>query len=106
MGLVASNIIGSKRHPLNGLTWRVKLCIFREKVVATFRTPSVRKVVTGFLKERNMPSADVIVTNARIFTSNTSNPWAQAVAVKGSRIVYVGSKEGAESFKGPATRLI
>src|SRR5215216_2774032 len=53
-----------------------------------------------------MPSADVIVTNARIFTSNTSNPWAQAVAVKGSRIVYVGSKEGAESFKGPATRLI
>jgi predicted amidohydrolase YtcJ len=38
-----------------------------------------------------MPSADVIIRNARIFTSDESNPHAEAVAVKGNRSVYVGT---------------
>ena len=53
-----------------------------------------------------MPSADVIITNAKIFTSDESNPHAQAVAVKGNRIVYVGTDEGAHSFKDASTRVI
>jgi predicted amidohydrolase YtcJ len=53
-----------------------------------------------------MSSADIIITNARVFTSDESNPQAQAVAVKGNHIVYVGTTEGAESFKGQSTRLI
>ena len=38
-----------------------------------------------------MPSADVIIRNARIFTSDESNPPAEAVAIIGNRIVYVGT---------------
>jgi predicted amidohydrolase YtcJ len=53
-----------------------------------------------------MPSADVIITNARIFTSDESNPRAEAVAVRGNRIVYVGSNEGVESLKAQSTRVI
>jgi predicted amidohydrolase YtcJ len=53
-----------------------------------------------------MPSADVIIINARVFTSDEFNPRAQAVAVKGNRIVYVGTNEGAESFKTKSTRVI
>lgn len=53
-----------------------------------------------------MSSADVIITNAKIFTSDESNPHAEAVAVKGNRIIYVGTNEGAESFKTRSTRLI
>lgn len=53
-----------------------------------------------------MPPADVIVTNAKIFTSDASNPRAEAVAVRGNRIVYVGTNDGAQSFKGKSTRLI
>jgi predicted amidohydrolase YtcJ len=53
-----------------------------------------------------MPSADVIITNANVFTSDESNPYAQAVAVRGNRIVYVGDDEGAESLKDQNTRLI
>ena len=53
-----------------------------------------------------MPSADVIITNARVFTSDESNPRAEAVAVKGNQIVYVGTSEGAESFKARSTRVI
>lgn len=50
--------------------------------------------------------ADMIITNAKIFTSNDSNPHAEAVAVKGNRIVYVGDNAGAEAFKGGSTRVI
>jgi len=50
--------------------------------------------------------ADLLITNARIFTSDESNPHAEAVAVKGNRIVYVGTNTGVESFKGAATRVI
>ncbi|MGZ9223132.1 MAG: amidohydrolase family protein, partial [Anaerolineales bacterium] len=53
-----------------------------------------------------MPSADVIITNAKVFTSDESNPHAEAVAVKGNRIVYVGTNEGAETFKVRSTRVI
>ena len=53
-----------------------------------------------------MPSADVIFINARVFTSDETNPFAEAVAVKGNRIVYVGTNEGAEPFKDNSTRII
>lgn len=53
-----------------------------------------------------MPSADVIFMNARVFTSDESNPYVEAVAVRGNRILYVGSNEGANSFKSHSTRLI
>ena len=53
-----------------------------------------------------MPSADVIITNARVFTSDESNPYAEAVAVKGNRIIYVGPSEGVDAFRDHSTRLI
>ncbi len=46
-----------------------------------------------------MPSADVIIMNARVFTSDEANPRTEAVAVKGNRIIYVGTNEGAQSFR-------
>src|SRR6266498_1371194 len=52
-----------------------------------------------------MPAADVIIKNAKIFTSDESNPYAEAVAVKGNRIIYVGTNEGAEAFKNKSTRV-
>lgn len=50
--------------------------------------------------------ADLIVTNANIFTSDEANPSAEAVAVRGNRIVYVGTSAGAESWRGAGTRVI
>jgi predicted amidohydrolase YtcJ len=57
-------------------------------------------------EERVMPSADVIITNARVFTSDESNPRAEAVAVRGNRIVYVGTITEAEALKAGSTRVI
>src|SRR5687767_5376339 len=53
-----------------------------------------------------MPAADVIIMNARVFTSDESNPYAEAVAVRGNRILYAGSNEGVHSLKDHSTRLI
>jgi predicted amidohydrolase YtcJ len=50
--------------------------------------------------------ADIVIENARVFTSNPDMPHAQAVAVKGSRILFVGTNEGANEFKGDTTRVI
>jgi len=52
------------------------------------------------------PSADILLTNAKVFTSDESNPRAEAVATKGNRIVYVGTNEGARTFQGKSTRAI
>lgn len=42
-------------------------------------------------------SADKIYVNGRIFTVNKAQKWAEAVAVKGNKIVYVGDRAGADA---------
>jgi hypothetical protein len=50
--------------------------------------------------------ADILITNARIITSDPANPKAEAVATRGQRIVFVGSTAEAADWRGPNTRLI
>lgn len=53
-----------------------------------------------------MPAkADIIVINARVFTSDESNPTAEAIAVKGNRIIYAGTNEGVKEFQNDFTQL-
>lgn len=51
-------------------------------------------------------SAHFLFENARVFTSDPSQPFAEAVAVGGDRILFAGSREEAMSFKGAGTRVI
>jgi len=51
-------------------------------------------------------TADILITNTKIFTSDDSNPHAEAVAIKGNRIIYVGDNAGAEARQGKKTRVI
>jgi len=50
--------------------------------------------------------ADVIITNAHAFTADQAQPNAEAIAVKGNRILFVGGNEGADEYRGPGTRDI
>ena len=50
--------------------------------------------------------ADIVFKNARVFTSDESNPTAEAVAIKGDRIIYVGSSKGIDEWRGKGTREI
>ena len=50
--------------------------------------------------------ADILITHAKCFTADPANPRAEAVAVRGNRIAFVGSASDAEAWRGPGTRVI
>lgn len=50
--------------------------------------------------------ADLVLRGGVIHTVDTNNTSAEAVAVKGDRIVWVGASTAAEKFIGPNTRVI
>jgi predicted amidohydrolase YtcJ len=52
------------------------------------------------------PAADLIVTNAKIWTVDKQRPKAEAVAVIGQRIVGVGSSAEMDRWRGPETKVI
>lgn len=51
-------------------------------------------------------SADLILTNGRVYTVDPAHPWAEAVACRDGRIVAVGRAADVEELAGPGTRLI
>lgn len=52
------------------------------------------------------PPADTTVIHGKIYTVNPRQPWAEGVAIRGGRIVAVGSSSEIERFRGSATRVI
>jgi len=52
------------------------------------------------------PPADLIVTNARIYTVDDTRPVVEAMAIRGGRVLFVGPARGAMALKGAATRVL
>ncbi|HEY9228100.1 MAG TPA: amidohydrolase family protein, partial [Gemmatimonadaceae bacterium] len=52
------------------------------------------------------PPADLIVTNAKIYTVDESRPFVSALAVREGRVQFAGSEREALQLKGPSTRMI
>jgi predicted amidohydrolase YtcJ len=50
--------------------------------------------------------ADVIYRNGRIYTANARDEFAESIAIRAGRIVYVGSDAGAAAYAGAATRSV
>jgi predicted amidohydrolase YtcJ len=63
-------------------------------------------VLASNLLAQSKPTADLIITNARVWTVDKANPTAQAVAVLGDRIVAVGSNADVAVLRGPTTKVI
>jgi hypothetical protein len=55
---------------------------------------------------QSKPAADLIISNAKIWTGVRAHPTAQAVAVIGDRIVAIGSNSDVEILRGTATKTI
>ncbi|MDQ3487262.1 MAG: amidohydrolase [Acidobacteriota bacterium] len=49
---------------------------------------------------------DVVIVNARVYTGLPSTPWAEALSVRGDRIVEVGTSDILRKQAGAATRVI
>lgn len=52
------------------------------------------------------PQADLIVTNAKIYTVDEANPMAEAIAVRDGKIVALGTSAEIEKLKGDQTEII
>jgi predicted amidohydrolase YtcJ len=50
--------------------------------------------------------ADIVILHAKVFTLDTTNPWAQGVAIRKGKIVAVGRQEEVERMRGIGTRVI
>lgn len=51
-------------------------------------------------------AADVALTGGRIYTVDADRSWAEAVAIKDGRIVFVGSSADAKDFIGDDTKVV
>lgn len=58
-----------------------------------------------WLQTRVTP-ADIIFSNGNIYTVNERQPNAKALAIKGERIIFVGSNRDIKAYRGPKTKVI
>jgi predicted amidohydrolase YtcJ len=52
------------------------------------------------------PVADTIVMNARVYTVNPSQPWAEAIAIREGKIAALGSASEIAAYRGAFTEVI
>jgi predicted amidohydrolase YtcJ len=62
--------------------------------------------LAGAATAQSKPSADLIITNAKIWTVDKSRPTAEALAVLGDHIVAVGSAAEVDTWHGPQTKVL
>ena len=58
------------------------------------------------LAQKNDAPADTVVLHGKIYTVNAKQPWAEALAIRGGKIIAVGSEKDIESYRGASTRAI
>ena len=60
-------------------------------------------VITGSISARP-ERADLVFLGGKIYTVNPQNPWAETVAVRNGRIIYMGDEAGLKPLIGPDTK--
>ncbi|MFS4493949.1 amidohydrolase [Maribacter sp. 2308TA10-17] len=78
--------------------------IYSEKISLVILLASILCSFTSC--EKQLQKADLIITNASIWTGNTTMPNAEAIAVSGDSILAIGTKEEIEKRKGVSTERI
>ncbi|GAB3004933.1 amidohydrolase [Cyclobacterium sediminis] len=63
-------------------------------------------LITACTSSKNTEEATIVFQGGTIYTQDPANPIAQAIALKDSLILYVGSKEEVEAYIGAQTQII
>jgi predicted amidohydrolase YtcJ len=75
-------------------------------VPRTLATVALLLLAAGSATARMVPKADRIFTNGHVWTGDPSKPRAEAVAVRGTRIIAVGSSHEIGLLNGKATEVV
>src|ERR671918_1709386 len=62
--------------------------------------------LAGCAPMRTAEAADTLIINGRVATLDPKQPNAEAIAIRGERIVAAGTDHQVSSLKGPNTRVI
>lgn len=63
--------------------------------------------ITSFFScQDNQPKANLILTNANIWTGNSQQKSAQAMAIAGDTILAIGTNEAIQQYKGESTEVV
>src|SRR6185503_6271688 len=63
-------------------------------------------IVVTWIGCASAAAPDTIIVNAKVFTANPAQPWAQAIAITGERIVAVGDVAAITATADASTRRI
>jgi len=63
-------------------------------------------IVGSKLVAQSKLAADLIITNAQVWTVDKAHPTAQAVAILGDRIIAVGSNADVDALRGHDTKVV
>ncbi len=69
-------------------------------------SPSLLLLTLGACDRQKATDADLVITDALVYTMDEAGTRAEAVAVRGGEIVLVGTAEEAEAVVGPETRVV
>ncbi|MHA0287920.1 amidohydrolase [Mycobacterium sp. C3-094] len=97
----------ASRHP-----WLTRRSVLRAAAVTTAAVATAGACGTGSQAPVTTTAAgaqrapDTVFHNGRVYTVASAQPWAEAVAVTGEVISYVGDSAGATALAGPDTRVV
>ncbi|MGH7519204.1 MAG: amidohydrolase [Gemmatimonadales bacterium] len=77
--------------------------MLRRYLLSAIRYPLALALATPLAAQQ---PADLVFRGGRIYTATETAPVAEALAVRGDRIVFVGPAAGAARYVGPRTRVI
>jgi len=80
--------------------------MFRAVIPRSLCSLLIVALLSAFSGGQASPSADLIVTSARVYTVNHRQPWAEAIAIRDGKILAVGKATEVEKFKGADTKVI
>src|SRR5713101_921242 len=75
-------------------------------LASLFSTPALEASDAPSQLASQPADVDIIITNARIYTVNPQQKWAEAIAIRGDKIVAVGERNQVEALRSPATKVI
>lgn len=101
MKIAGNGVPSSRREVLRGAGLFVAAAVVAPSLGVAAEAPARRQPATP--QEGN---ADWLFLNGTIHTVNSAQPSAEAVAVRGDTIVYVGDAAGVEAWRSPATRVV
>jgi predicted amidohydrolase YtcJ len=76
------------------------------KAKLTLTVSTVMLCATLISSSDRRPAADLMIRNAKVWTGDQSQPWAEAVAVLSGKIVAVGNNSELEVWRGPKTQIV